>query len=188
MPLTELFASNRATTTVSSGPSSTTAPASGAVETWTVASSSMFGGAATGVSQFHVVDPSAPTEMVAVTNVSGTSWTVTRGAEGTTPVPRTSGFTVNQTFTAGFLASPQFAGAVSTGGLTGATAASRYAGATTSGAPASGSFSAGDFVIDRTGAIWICTAGGTGPAATWAQTGAAAAAASAAYYLRVFAA
>jgi hypothetical protein len=52
--------------------------------------------------------------------------------------------------------------------LTGATAASRYVGATASGAPASGTFSTGDFVIDQTGKVWICTAGGT--PGTWANT------------------
>ena len=46
-------------------------------------------------------------------------------------------------------------------GLTGATAASRYVGGTASGAPTSGTFAAGDFVIDQTGAVWVCTAGGT---------------------------
>jgi hypothetical protein len=47
------------------------------------------------------------------------------------------------------------------GGLTGATQASRYVGATASGAPSSGTFAIGDYVIDRTGQIWICTAAGT---------------------------
>jgi len=48
-------------------------------------------------------------------------------------------------------------------GLTGATAASRYVGGTASGAPASGTFAIGDFVIDRTGKIYICiTAGSPG--------------------------
>lgn len=46
-------------------------------------------------------------------------------------------------------------------GLTGATAASRYVGATTSGAPSSGTFAVGDFTIDQSGGIWICTAAGT---------------------------
>lgn len=46
-------------------------------------------------------------------------------------------------------------------GLTGATAASRYVGATSSGAPASGTFAVGDYAIDRTGTIWVCTAAGT---------------------------
>lgn len=40
-------------------------------------------------------------------------------------------------------------------GLTGATADTRYAGGTSSGAPASGSFSVGDFVIDQSGQLWI---------------------------------
>src|ERR1017187_5757209 len=76
----------------------------------------MFGAATTGVSQFHVSDPSAPSEIIAVTNVSGTTWTVTRGAESTTPVPHATGFLVFQTTTAGFLggvapaASPAFTG------------------------------------------------------------------------------
>jgi hypothetical protein len=54
-------------------------------------------------------------------------------------------------------------------GLTGATAASRYVGATASGAPASGTFAVGDFTIDQTGLVWICTAAGT--PGTWAKSG-----------------
>ena len=100
---TELFNANRATTTVSSG--GTDAPSGGTQETLTVASSAMFGAAATGVSQFHVADPAAPSEMIAVTNVSGTTWTVTRGAESTTPVAHAPGFTVYQVTTTGFLGS-----------------------------------------------------------------------------------
>lgn len=34
-------------------------------------------------------------------------------------------------------------------------------GATASGAPASGTFEVGDYVIDQTGIVWICTAAGT---------------------------
>lgn len=67
-----------------------------------------------------------------------------------------------------------FAGAVSAltlsaSGITGSTAASRYVGATTSGAPATGSFLIGDFVIDRAGALWICTAAGN--PGTWVSVG-----------------
>jgi hypothetical protein len=51
--------------------------------------------------------------------------------------------------------------AVTATGINGATATSRYAGATTGGHPASGTFLAGDFVVDQTGNIWVCTAGGT---------------------------
>ena len=60
--------------------------------------------------------------------------------------------------------------AFSASGLSGATQASRYVGATSSGAPASGTFVQGDFVIARDGAIWVCTVGGT--PGTWVQIGA----------------
>ena len=62
----------------------------------------------------------------------------------------TSPFTTNQTAPA-WVAS----------GLTGVAATSRYVGATASGAPTSGSFAVGDFVIDQTGVVWICTTAGT---------------------------
>ena len=112
----ELFTADLASTTVTSG--GTTAPAGGTQETWTVASSAGFGNAATGISQFHVADtlPSKGSEIIAVTNVSGVTWTVTRGAEGTTPVAHSAGFTACQVITAGFLsgvaplASPAFTG------------------------------------------------------------------------------
>lgn len=54
--------------------------------------------------------------------------------------------------------------------LTGATAPTRYVGATTSGAPTTGSFASGDFVIDQSGAVWICTVGGS--PGTWATAAA----------------
>jgi hypothetical protein len=54
-------------------------------------------------------------------------------------------------------------------GLTGATAASRYVGATTGGPPASGTFAVGDHVIDQTGPIWVCTAAGS--PGTWFPVG-----------------
>jgi hypothetical protein len=46
-------------------------------------------------------------------------------------------------------------------GQPGATAATRFVGATTSGAPVSGTFVAGDFVLDKTGAVWVCITAGT---------------------------
>jgi protein involved in polysaccharide export with SLBB domain len=52
-------------------------------------------------------------------------------------------------------------------GMTGATAASRYVGATASGAPASGTFAVGDFVVDQSGKAWVCTVAGT--PGTWTQ-------------------
>lgn len=52
-------------------------------------------------------------------------------------------------------------------GLTGAVQASRYAGATTSGHPTTGTYAVGDFTVDQTGSFWICTAAGT--PGTWIQ-------------------
>ena len=103
MGLIELFVADRAQTTVTSG--GTDAPVSGTVETWVVASSAMFGVPVANVSQFHVSDPFAPSEIIAVTAVSATTWTVTRGADSTTPIPHAAGFAVCQVATAGYLAS-----------------------------------------------------------------------------------
>ena len=100
MPV-EIYA-NLPQTTVSSG--GTTTPAAGTTETWTVSSSLSFPAAsntATPPTQFQVSDPSLASEIIAVTNVSSTTWTVTRGAEGTTPVAHAVGFTVKQVVTAG---------------------------------------------------------------------------------------
>lgn len=46
-------------------------------------------------------------------------------------------------------------------GLTGATAAARFVGGTASGAPAAGTFAIGDYVVDQTGALWVCITAGT---------------------------
>lgn len=102
----EVFA-DQAVTAVTSG--GTDAPVSGTVENWTVASSSAFPSASTGLTQFHVCDTATgkTSEIILVTNVSGTTWTVTRGAESTTPIVHSAGFTIQQAVTAGFLASAQ---------------------------------------------------------------------------------
>lgn len=99
----ELFA-NLPQTAVTSG--GTTAPASGTTETWTVASPASFPAANSGATpptRFHVADIAANSEIIAVTNVSGTTWTVTRGSENTVPVAHAPGFTVYQVVTAGAL-------------------------------------------------------------------------------------
>lgn len=192
MAATEVFSNQPSTTVVSGG---TDAPASGTVETWTVASSSSFPSASTGVSQFHVVDAASASssEIALVTNVSGVTWTVTRGAEGTTPVAHASGFTIFQVVTAGWLngvplidstatdiqAAPATRAAGSVGkaadaghvhpqppmlaptGLTGATSVSRYVGGTDGSAPISGTFAVGDYVIDQTGTIRVCYVAGS---------------------------
>ena len=49
---------------------------------------------------------------------------------------------------------------ISVTGQIGAQAASRYAGATVSGAPTTGNFLLGDHVIDQTGNMWFCVAAG----------------------------
>lgn len=52
-------------------------------------------------------------------------------------------------------------------GLSGAAQATRYAGATASGAPTTGTFAVGDYVISQAGSVFICTAAGT--PGTWAH-------------------
>lgn len=100
--ITEVFA-NFPATTVPAGAN----PVSG-TDTWIVSSSDGFPTASTGVTQFHVADTNqaAASELILVTNMSGTgnnTWTVTRGAEGTTPVAHEPGFTVTTVITAGWL-------------------------------------------------------------------------------------
>jgi len=100
LQLVEQYTNYAQTTAV--GSTGSTAPASGTSETWQVTSSASFPTASTSAgSGFHVADPAAPTESIAVTNVSGTTWTVTRGAEGSTPVMHATGFIIRQVLTAG---------------------------------------------------------------------------------------
>ena len=97
----EVYANNPSTTVTSGG---TDAPSAGTAETWVVASAASFPTASSTASpptQFHVADPAVPSDLSTVTNTSGTTWLVTRGAEGTTPVGHASGFTVEQVVTAG---------------------------------------------------------------------------------------
>lgn len=95
---------NQPTTTVSNG--GTGAPASGSSEAWTVASSATFPVASTSstpATYFLVADTAATSEIIAVTVVTGSVWNVTRGAENTTPVTHSSGFTVMEVISAGVL-------------------------------------------------------------------------------------
>lgn len=97
----EVFA-NIPTTTVASG--GTDAPASGTQQTWTVASSTLFpavSSSATPPTQLHVADVALNSEIISVINISGTTWTVIRGAESTTPVSHGAGFTIYQVVSAG---------------------------------------------------------------------------------------
>jgi len=97
----EIYA-NDASTTVTTGGTGTPG-----TETWTVASSAGFPAASSSAAlptQFHVADPALPSELMTITNVSGTTWSVTRGAEGTTAVAHAAGFTVREVVSAGGLA------------------------------------------------------------------------------------
>lgn len=73
------------------------------------------------------------------------------------------------------IASPTFTGVATTpilsaSGNTGATSGSRFAGAVAGpGVPTSGTYIAGDWIIDKTGNVWICTTGGT--PGTWTSVG-----------------
>ena len=93
-----LFNNNAVTTIAANGynggSATSDAPSSGTSETWTVTSSSSFPAAsssATPPTQFSIADPAQPGELIWVTNVSGTTWTVTRGAEGTTTAVHAAG-------------------------------------------------------------------------------------------------
>jgi hypothetical protein len=100
--LTELFADQPQTTITSGG---TDAPAAGTTQTLTPASAGGFPAvSAASNSRFHIADPAAASELMAVTQ-TGPTWTVTRGAEGTTPVAHQAGWTARQVVTAGVLGS-----------------------------------------------------------------------------------
>jgi len=108
----EVF-TNDAQTVVNSG--GTSAPPGGTSEMWTVASPGAFPTASSTAPRpttFHVTDTAFPAEVIAVTNTSGASWTVTRGAEGSTPSAHSPGFVVKQAITAGILANLRDAAAV----------------------------------------------------------------------------
>lgn len=100
--LIELFADQPQTTIASGG---TNVPAPGTTQTLTPVSGTGFPAvSAASNSQFHIADPAAPSELIAVTQ-TGAAWTVTRGAEGATPVSHQAGWTARQVVTAGMLGS-----------------------------------------------------------------------------------
>ena len=102
------YANNAAATVTAGGK---TAPAGGTSEAWTVNVTGAFPVASTTAqppTQFTVCDPALPAEKFLVTVAPGgtggaQSWTVTRGAEGTTPAAHAAGFTIVDVTTAGFL-------------------------------------------------------------------------------------
>ena len=94
----EVFANN-GTAVISSG--GTDAPVAGTVESWTLSGSTLpaVSVSATPPTWCYVTDQVNDSEKMLVTNISGSTATVTRGADGTTPVAHTTGFTVNQVAT-----------------------------------------------------------------------------------------
>lgn len=95
------------------------------------------------------------------------------GGSGTVTSVDASGGTTGVTFSGGPITGAGTLTAAATflkpSGLTGAVAASRYAGATATGSPATGTFAVGDYVITQDGHIFICTAAGT--PGTWVDAG-----------------
>jgi len=59
--------------------------------------------------------------------------------------------------------------AASVTGFTGATTPTRYVGGVNGAAPTTGVFQTGDYVVDATGTIWVCTTAGT--PGTWTSVG-----------------
>ena len=121
----------------------------------------------------------ANAEICRVTNVTGDTLTITRAQYGTTAQTITANYQIAQTVDANLLNQlAPLSGATFTGevvvpdlkvsGLTGATTATRYVGGTANGAPTSGTFAVGDFIVDQTGTIWVCTTAGT--PGTWTTT------------------
>jgi hypothetical protein len=74
----------------------------------------------------------------------------------------TTGPTLNNSSTTALAASGTLTGtALIASGLTGAVAASRYVGATATGAPVSGTFAIGDYIVAQNGKFWVCTVAGS---------------------------
>ena len=154
----------------------TTGATTGYVLTWNgsawapaavAASSVTMGGDVTGNSatstvakiQGSAVAATAPTSNQ-VLQWNGTAWTpTTLSSAGVTSFNTRTGAVVPAN--ADYLA-------VASGGLTGAVAATRFVGGTTNGAPTAGTFAVGDFIVDQTASIWVCTIAGT--PGTWATT------------------
>lgn len=116
MPLA-VFANDAFTTATSTY--GTTSPASGTSESWVMTSNTGFPVASASAAPptwWHLVDQALPSETIAVTANPSTSWTVTRGAEGTTPVAHAAGATYYAVVSAGDYAA--FGQPGSTGGAT----------------------------------------------------------------------
>ena len=124
--------------------------------------------------QYHcLISDGTNYEIVLATALSSTTLTVTRAVEAyngvTTAFAFASGSTINVVPTVasvvGLIEGQPYLTATGVGN---ATSATRYVGGTVNGAPTSGTFAVGDFIIDLTGTIWVCTTAGT--PGTWTTT------------------
>jgi hypothetical protein len=99
---------NQGQGTVTAG--GTTAPAQGTSESWTVTAANAFPAVSVAAGTcFRVIDPAQLTEIMLVTAApggtgSGQSWTVTSGAESTTPVAHAANAVIYEIITGGLLA------------------------------------------------------------------------------------
>jgi hypothetical protein len=109
-------------------------------------------------------------QMLVTSGQGSTSWGVTRAYAGTVAATHLNSAPVTLIWSTNTLQSwgggdgsvaPGYWSTLSPKGLTGATAATRWVGATNSGAPVAGTFAVGDFVVDQTGLLWVCTVAGS---------------------------
>ena len=117
MPITT-YANNPSTTATGTGSGGSILSTD---TTFTVASSTGFPAASSTAippTQFHIADPAVTTELITVTNISGTTWTVARGAESTTPAAHAANATFQQVVSAGDLANFKQATTASSGAVT----------------------------------------------------------------------
>ena len=105
---------------------------------------------------------------IAVTGPTNNQVLTWNGSAWTPTSPSAGGVTSFNTRTGAVVPANADYLAVASGGLTGAVQATRYVGGTTNGAPTTGTFAVGDFIIDATASIWICTTAGT--PGTWCTT------------------
>lgn len=103
------------------------------------------------------VQPTTANAEVVRCTVSTDTFTITRAQEGSAARTVVVGDQIAATVTAKTLTDVEGMPL----GLTGATAATRYVGGTAAGAPASGTFAIGDYVVGQDGAFWACITAGT---------------------------
>jgi hypothetical protein len=101
--------------------------------------------------------------MLVTSGAATTTWGVSRAQEGSTAGTHASTAAIEQVWTVAGLQSLEQAYFTYWGvsGLTGAIQPSRYAGATGTGTPGSGTFQVGDFIVIQTGGMAVCTVAGT---------------------------